>query len=195
MCPEHSTWFDYHYPVSLTQYGKTKNRILRGHPTPAAKRDRIWKDDAGKNRIRAEIVEIYAADAKLVLESSLKEAIRQEVGNLQRNLISYSSVESSTVGTFKTRSMDTVYWIDRSKHLDPIPGKKFVIDKTDLKFNGLYVPVLDTLVAEYEVIHNLEVFRYYRRPGRPPFNVFRRKQAVAEIKFHNPGSQGDSLLL
>lgn len=45
-----------------------------------------WKDDAGRNRIRADVAEIDAANAKLVLESNLQETIRKEVGNLKRNL-------------------------------------------------------------------------------------------------------------
>ena len=150
----------------------------------------IWKDNAGKNRMRANIAEI---NAKLVLESNLKETIRKEVGNLKRNLISYSSVSSSTAGAFQTGSIDTVYVIDRHKLLKPIPAKKFAIDKPNFKFNGLYVPSLDTLIAEYRIIHNFEIFHYYKKPGKPPFNLFRRKQAVAEIKFDNPDTQGDSL--
>lgn len=153
----------------------------------------IWRDDAGKNRIRAEIAEIDAANAKLVLESNLKETIRKEVGNLKRNLISYSSVRSSTSGTFQTGSVDTVYLLEPTKALQPISAKKFTLNNPDLKFNGLYVPSLDTLFAEYKVIHNFEVFHYYKRPGKPPFNLFRRKNAVAEIRFDNPNTQGDSL--
>lgn len=153
----------------------------------------IWKDDAGKNRMRADIAVIDAANAKLVLESNLKETIRKEVGNLKRNLISYSSVRSSTAGRFQTNSVDTLYVIDEQKPLNPIPAKKFTINQPDLKFNGLYIPSLDTLMADYKIIHNFEIFHYYKRPGKPPFNLFRRKQAVAEIKFDNPDSQGDSL--
>ncbi|GAA0893645.1 hypothetical protein GCM10009122_33240 [Fulvivirga kasyanovii] len=153
----------------------------------------IWRDDAGKNRIRAEIAEIDAANAKLVLESNLKETIRKEVGNLKRNLISYSSVRSSTSGTFQTGSVDTVYLLEPTKALQPISAKKFTLNNPDLKFKGLYVPSLDTLFAEYKVVHNFEVFHYYKRPGKPPFNIFRRKQAVAEIRFDNPNTQGDSL--
>lgn len=153
----------------------------------------IWRDDAGKNRIRAEIAEIEAANAKLVLEADLKETIRKEVGNLKRNLISYSSVKSSTSGAFQIGSTDTVYLVESKQDLPPIPAKKFTLNNSDLKFNGLYVPSLDTLFAEYKVIHNFEVLHYYKRPGKAPFNLFRRKQAVAEIRFDNPNSQGDSL--
>ncbi|GAA5030841.1 hypothetical protein GCM10011506_21950 [Marivirga lumbricoides] len=153
----------------------------------------IWRDDAGRNRIRAEIAEIDAANAKLVLEADLKETIRKEVGNLKRNLISYSSVRSSTSGTFQTGSIDTVYLVQSQISLSPVPAKKFILDNPDLKFKALYVPSLDTLFADYKIIHNFEVFHYYKRPGKPPFNLFRRKQAVAEIKFDNPNTQGDSL--
>lgn len=153
----------------------------------------IWKDDAGKNRMRANIAEIDAANAKLVLESNLKETIRKEVGNLKRNLISYSSVRSSTTGSFRTGPIDTVYMIHQQKLLNPVPAKKFTINQPDLKFNGLYIPSLDTLMAEYKITHNFEIFHYYKRPGKPPFNLFKRKQAVAEIKFDNLDTQGDSL--
>ena len=153
----------------------------------------IWKDDAGKNRMRADIAEIDAANAKLVLESSLKETIRKEVGNLKRNLISYSSVSSSTAGVFQARSIDTVYVIDQHKSSNLLSAKKFAINQPSLQFHGLYIPSLDTLIAEYKITHNFEIFHYYKRPGTPPFNLFKRKQAVAEIKFDNPDTQGDSL--
>ncbi|MGK7390266.1 MAG: hypothetical protein ACNS60_07940 [Candidatus Cyclobacteriaceae bacterium M2_1C_046] len=153
----------------------------------------IWRDDAGKNRIRAEVAEIDAANVKLVLETDLKKAIRKEVGSLKRNLISYSSISSSTRGTFQTGSVDTIYLVKSQKPLSPIPAKKFTLNNPDLKFEALYIPSLDTLFAEYRIIHNFEVFHYYKRPGKPPFNLFRRKQAVAEIRFDNPNSQGDSL--
>ena len=152
-----------------------------------------WQDEAGKNRIRAEIAEVSAANAKFVLETNLKEAIQKEVGNLQRNLISYSAIGSSTSGTFHTGTVDTVYVMDRGEGVAPFPAKKFAIEKADLQFQGVYVPSLDTLMAEYKIIHNFEIFHYYRRPGKPPFNIFRRKQAVAEIRFDNPSTQGDSL--
>lgn len=153
----------------------------------------IWKDEAGKNRARANIAEIDAANAKLVLESNLKETIRREVGNLKRNLISYSSVRSSTQGAFQTGTRDTVYLKEKTKAKIPIPAKKFNINQPDLKFQGLYVPDLDTLMANYQVIHNFDIFYYYRRPGKKPFNLLRRKRAVAEIRFDNPGSHADSL--
>ena len=153
----------------------------------------IWRDEAGKTRARAEIAEIDAANAKLVLESNLKETIRKEVGNLKRNLISYSSVKSSTMGSFQTGSIDTIYLMDQPKEVRPIPAKKFKINQPDLRFEGLYIPNLDTLMANYQVIHNFDIFYYYRKPGKKPFNLFRRKRAVAEIKFDNPGSQADSL--
>lgn len=153
-----------------------------------------WRDTAGKNRIRAEIAEVDASNARLVLEEKLRKAIQQEIGNLRRNLISYSAVKASTNGSSRTGSTDTVYVVDQSlKTVPPLSAKQFSLNNLDLQFRGLYVPLLDTLIAEYRINHNFEVFHYYRRPGKPPFNLFRRKYAVAEIKFENPNTQGDSL--
>lgn len=151
---------------------------------------RIWRDEAGRNRARAEIAEISAANAKLVLKADLKKVIEKEVGNLQRNLISYSSVKASTLGSFQTGSIDTIYKINQP---EPLPAKKFILDNRDLKFDGLYIPSLDTLMVDYRVIHNFNIFYYYKRPGKAPFNIFKRKRAVAEIRFENPGSKADSL--
>lgn len=151
----------------------------------------IWKDEAGKNRARAEIAEIDAANAKLVLESDLKETIQKEVGNLKRNLISYSSIKASTKGIVSAGTKDTVYII---KDNEPMTAKKIHIIEPNLNFEGIYVPSLDTLMASYHIRHNFEVFYYYKKPGKKPFNLFRRKRAVAEIRFDNPGSQADSLL-
>ncbi|MCG8323771.1 MAG: hypothetical protein MI921_30045 [Cytophagales bacterium] len=154
------------------------------------KKIRIWKDEAGKNRTRAEIAEITAANARLILKADLKRTIEREVGNLKRNLISYSTIKSSTAGSFHTVATDTIY---KFNNLEPLPAKKFVLNKPDLKFNALYVPTIDTLIADYKVIHNFDFFYYYKRPGKAPFNIFKRKRAIAEIKFDNPGSQADSL--
>ena len=154
------------------------------------KKIRSWKDEAGKNRTRAEIVEISAANARLVLKADLKRTIEREVGNLKRNLISYSSIKASTSGSFQTGSTDTVY---KFNELEPLPAKKFILDKPDLKFNGLFIPALDTLIVDYRVIHNFDIFYYYKRPGKAPFNIFRRKRAIVEIKFDNPDSKADSL--
>lgn len=157
----------------------------------ASQQDLIkWKDKAGKNRVRAEIAELDARNVKQVLKADLKEAIQREVGNLKRNLISYSSVAASTSGSVSGSTSDTVYIL---KDRPSLPAKTISIKQPDLSFRGIYVPSLDTLMATYQVRHNFDIFYYYRRPGKKPFNLFRRKQAVAEIKFDNPGSQADSL--
>ncbi|MEM9388820.1 MAG: hypothetical protein AAGA02_00015 [Bacteroidota bacterium] len=150
----------------------------------------IWRDEAGKNRARADIAEIDAANTKLVLESNLKETIRKEVGNLRKNLISYSSIQASTAGSISGGTVDTVYVLENKPVL---PAKTISIRESDLNFKGIFIPSLDTLMAEYQVRHNFDIYYYYRRPGKKPFNFLRRKQAVAEIKFDNPGSQADSL--
>lgn len=149
-----------------------------------------WKDEAGKNRARAEIAELDARNVKHVLETDLRKAIEQEVGNLKRNLISYSSVAASTIGSVSGSTTDTVYVL---KDQPTLPAKTISIKQPDLSFQGIYVPSHDTLMVTYQVRHNFDIFYYYRRPGKKPFNLFRRKQAVAEIKFDNPGSQADSL--
>lgn len=150
----------------------------------------VWRDEAGKNRTRADIAEIDASNAKLVLESNLKETIRKEVGNLRKNLISYSNVMASTTGFISGGTVDTVYVLESAATL---PAKTISIQEPDLDFKGIFIPSLDTLMAEYQVRHNFDIYYYYRKPGRRPFNFFRRKQAVAEIKFDNPGSKADSL--
>ena len=150
-----------------------------------------WRDEAGKNRARAEIAEIDAANVKLVLNDELKALIKKEVGSIKRNLISYASVKASTSGTINLKGRDTVYAIDSI--IKPMPAKQFVIDNPDLKFDGMYVPSLDSLIANYKVRHNFEIFYYYKKPGKKPWNLFRRKKAVAEIRFENHGSQADSL--
>lgn len=149
-----------------------------------------WKDNSGKNRARAEIAEISAKNAHLVLNKELRLLIQKEVGNLKRNLISYSSVKSSTQGKFQAKGKDTIYQVNT---LNSLPAKKFSIDNPDLKFEGVYVAELDTLIANYKIIHNFDIFYYYKKKGKSPWNLFRRKRAVAEIKFENHGSQADSL--
>ncbi|WP_299187593.1 hypothetical protein [uncultured Aquimarina sp.] len=149
-----------------------------------------WKDKEGKSRARAEIAEINARNAKLVMNEELRQTLKKEVGNLRRNLISYSAVKSSTEGNFKAKGKDTVYVVNELKSL---PAKQFRIHNPDLDFEGVYVPELDTLMANYKITHNFDIFYYYKKPGKSPWNLFRKKRAVAEIKFHNHGSQADSL--
>ena len=151
---------------------------------------RIWRDEAGKNRARAEIAEISAVNARLVLKEDLKRTIEREVGNLRKNLISYSTVKASTSGSIQTSTRDTIYRINGPQ---PLKAKRFVLNKPDLKFKGIFLPTLDTLIADYLVIHNFDIFYYYKRPGKAPFNLFKRKRAIAEIRFENPGSRADSL--
>ena len=149
-----------------------------------------WRDAAGKSRTRAEAAQIKAENVGLVLGEELKRTLEKEVGKLRRNLISYSSVTASTAGRMATGSTDTVYMISK---LERLPARKFSIQNPDLTFSGIYVPQLDTLIADYRIRHNFALTYYYHRPGKRPFNIFRRKQAVAEIKFDNKGSQADSL--
>ncbi|WP_299313263.1 hypothetical protein [uncultured Aquimarina sp.] len=149
-----------------------------------------WKDKEGKSRARAQIAEINARNAKLVMNEELRQLLKKEVGNLRRNLISYSAVKSSTEGEFKAKAKDTIYVVNELKSL---PAKQFGIHNPDLDFEGIYVPNLDTLMASYKITHNFDIFYYYKKPGKAPWNLFRRKRAVAEIKFHNHGSQADSL--
>lgn len=149
-----------------------------------------WKDRAGKNRARAEIAEISASNAKLVLNEELKNMLKKDVGNLRRNLISYSKISASTKGEFKATGRDTILLLNELK---PLPAKHFEYRSPDLEFSGIYFPSKDTLLANYKITHNFEVFYYYKKPGRAPWNLFRRKRAVAEIKFDNSGSQADSL--
>lgn len=148
------------------------------------------KDAAGKNRARAEIAEINAKNSKLVLNEELRQMLKKEIGNLRRNLISYSAVKASTQGEFTTKGRDTVYVVNK---LTSLPAKQFGIHNPDLDFEGMYVPDLDTLMANYKITHNFDLYYYYKKPGKFPWNLFRRKRAVAEIKFHNYGSQADSL--
>lgn len=149
-----------------------------------------WRDKEGKSRTRAEIAEIKATNAKLVMNDELRQMLKQEVGNLRRNLISYSSVKASTKGRFDSKGEDTLYVSD---DLTSLPAKQFEIHTPDLDFDAVYVSELDTLMANYKIRHNFDLYYYYKKKGKAPWNIFRRKRAVAEIKFHNQGSEADSL--
>ena len=93
-----------------------------------------WKDRAGKNRARAEIAEINAKNAKLVLNDELRQMLKKEVGNLRRNLISYSAVKASTEGVFKSKGKDTVYvvvlvnfWLETVEYNLSSSIKRFIL--------------------------------------------------------------------
>lgn len=150
-----------------------------------------WKDKAGKNRARAEAAEIKAENVKEVLSEDLKRMLKKEVGNIKKNLIGYSSIHASTEGQIHTVGRDTLVVLN--SQVEPVKAKAYSYNSKHLDFQALVVPGLDSLIANYKVYHNFEIFYYYKKPGRTPFNVFRRKQAVAEIKFDNPGTQADSI--
>jgi uncharacterized ion transporter superfamily protein YfcC len=57
-----------------------------------------WKNKSGENLARAKAAEIQAKNVNLVLNQDL-EALKHEVGNLRKNLISYSKISSYTAGT------------------------------------------------------------------------------------------------
>jgi len=149
-----------------------------------------WRDQEGKSRARAEIAEINAKNAKLVMNDELRQMFKQEVGNLRRNLISYSSVKAYTKGQLNSKGEDTVFV---GTDLLSFPAKQFKINTPDLDFKAVYVSELDTLVANYKITHNFDLYYYYKKKGKSPWNLFRRKRAVAELKFHNQGSEADSL--
>lgn len=149
-----------------------------------------WRDEEGKSRARAEIAEINAKNAKLVMNDELRQMLKQEVGNLRRNLISYSSVKASTKGQFNSKGKDTTY-INTS--FSSFAAKQFEIHSPNLDFEAVYVSELDTLMANYKITHNFDLYYYYKKKGKSPWNILRRKRAVAEIKFHNQGSEADSL--
>ena len=150
-----------------------------------------WKDKAGKNRARAEMAEINAENAKHVLNEDLRRMLKEEVGNIKRNLIGYSSIKASTEGEIHASGRDTLVVLNNQAQ--PVKATKYSYSSRHLDFQALALPGLDSLIADYKVYHNFEIFYYYKRPGRPPFNVLRRKQAVAEIKFDNPSTQSDSI--
>lgn len=150
-----------------------------------------WKDKAGKNRARAEMAEIKAENAKHVLNEDLRRMLKEEVGNIKRNLIGYSAIKASTEGEIHASGRDTLVVLNNQAQ--PVKATKYSYSSKHLDFQALALPGLDSLIADYKVYHNFEIFYYYKRPGKPPFNVLRRKQAVAEIKFDNPGTQSDSI--
>ncbi len=149
-----------------------------------------WRDQEGKSRARVEIAEINAKNAKLVMNEELRQLLKKEVGNLRRNLISYSSVLASTSGRFNAKGKDTTF---TGQGLTRLPAKQFKIHSPDLDFEAVYVSELDSLIANYKITHNFDLYYYYKKKGKAPWNLFRRKRAVAEIKFHNQDSQADSL--
>lgn len=150
-----------------------------------------WKDKAGKNRARAEMAEIKAENAKQVLTKELQQMLKEEVGNIKRNLIGYSSIKASTEGEIHVSGRDTLVVLNNQAQ--PVKATRYSYSSKHLDFQALTLPGVDSLIADYRVYHNFEIFYYYKRPGKPPFNVLRRKQAVAEIKFDNPGTQSDSI--
>ncbi|MBL6445688.1 hypothetical protein JMN32_05170 [Fulvivirga sp. 29W222] len=151
-----------------------------------------WKDKAGKNRARAEIAEIKVENAKEVLSEDLKRMLKKEVGNIKKNLISYSSIKASTAGHIQVNGRDTLIVLNNPQ-IEPVKAIKYSYNSKHLEFQALVVPGIDSLIADYKVYHNFDLTYYYKKPGKPPFNFFKKKRAFAEIKFDNPGSQADSV--
>ena len=146
-----------------------------------------WKNKSGENLARAKAAEVYAGNVNLMLNQELK-ALKHEIGNLRRNLISYSKIHAYTVGNFTAPLIDSVIVLNNSV---PLRTKKFSFSDEFLKFDGLILN--DTLISSYSIRNDFTYYHYYRRPGKKPFNIFRRKEAVAEIKFKNPNTAADTI--
>ena len=146
-----------------------------------------WRNTSGENLARAKAAELRAENLNLVLNEELQ-ALKAEVGNLRRNLISYSKIQALTRGSFTAPLKDSVILQNNGEVLD---AWKFSFNDDYLKFDGLIQN--DTLVSSYTIRNDFTYYHYYRRPGRRPFNIFRRKEVVAEIKFKNPNTVADSI--
>ena len=146
-----------------------------------------WKNKSGENLARAKAAEVYAGNVNLVLNQEL-EALKHEIGNLRRNLLSYSKIQAFTSGRFTAPLTDTVVI---TPNAEEAKAKRFSFSDDYLKFYGLILK--DTLISSYSIRNDFTYYHYYRRPGKKPFNVFRRKEAVAEIKFKNPNTAADTI--
>ena len=146
-----------------------------------------WKNKSGENMARAKAAEIQARNVNLVLDHELK-ALKQEVGNLRRNLISYSKVQTYTSGSFTAPLMDTILAVP---NVEGVKAKHISFSDDYLNFKGTVLN--DTFISSYSIRNDFTYYHYYRRPGKKPFNIFRRKEAVAEIRFKNPNTAADTI--
>ena len=146
-----------------------------------------WKNKSGENLARAKAAEVYAGNVNLVLNQEL-EALKHEVGNLRKNLLSYSKIQTSTAGNFTAPLIDTTIV---TPNAEEVKAKHFTFNDDYLKFKG--TALNDTLISCYSIRNDFTYYHYYRRPGKRPFNIFRRKEAVAEIKFKNPNTAADTI--
>ena len=146
-----------------------------------------WRNTSGENLVRAKAAELSAESLNMVLNEELQ-ALKAEVGSLRRNLISYSKIQINTGGSFTAPLKDSTIL---QKNGDILEAQKFSFRDDYLKFDGLIQN--ETLISSYSIRNDFTYYHYYRRPGRSPFNIFRRKEAVAEIKFNNPHTVADSI--
>ena len=146
-----------------------------------------WRNTSGENLARAKAAELSAENINIVMNEELK-ALKAEVGSLRWNLISYSKIKAYTDGSFTAPLKDSLIMQNNGEVLEV---RKFSFSDDFLRFDGLIQN--DTLVSSYSIRNDFTYYHYYRRPGRRPFNIFRRKEAVAEIKFKNPHTVADSI--
>ena len=146
-----------------------------------------WRNTSGENLARAKAAELSAENLKIVLNEELQ-ALKAEVGSLRRNLISYSKITAYTGGSFTAPLKDSVIMLSNGEVME---ARKITFRDDYLRFNGLIQN--DSLISIYSIRNDFTYYHYYRRPGRRPFNIFRRKEAVAEIKFKNPNTFADSI--
>jgi hypothetical protein len=146
-----------------------------------------WRDNAGKNHSRAVAAEIEAKNVNYVLDEDLK-ALKKEIGNLKKNLISYSKISTVTDGRFSVPLKDTIVVVNDLKQVEA----KVAVFKDDyIEFRQLITQ--DSSITHYSIKNDFEYYHYYRKPGKFPFNIFKRKEAVAEITFKNPNTRGDRI--
>ena len=148
-----------------------------------------WKDKAGKSYAKAMALEIEARNVKEVLGKKKTKELRKEVGNVKKNLISYQKIKASTSGHVATTSKTYT----ASDHMDTLSIKKIDFSDPYFSASGFYNPTSDSILIDYKVRNQFEIFHYYERPGKPPFNIFRRKHAVVKIKFENQSGRVDKV--
>ena len=161
----------------------------------SVKENKIWKDEAGLWRNKAEVAEVSARTLKDLVKNGDPEIqrIKDEFPALKKdlkNLLAYSEIQTKTISQLKGTVRDTVIRVVVGKDTTDKAVKKI---NTSNKWN-IYDITIDGDSADIkrEGTEEFETVVYWERltkKGKKIFWPFGKKEWQSEIKSLNPETQ------
>jgi hypothetical protein len=136
---------------------------------------KLWRDDAGRSRARADVAVANLDAVKQVYGSELN-AVASEVKGLKRSL---KNLETYTVTNMVTKGEITAGLRDTTI-VNNVPAKTFGYSDDWINMSAI---ITDSVSLKYQVRDSLSFVYYYERRG-----LFKKPALVIDAISHNPSS-------